>query len=169
MLNALKRRGERRQAILALMEGLLARARAPVFYAELGVPDTIDGRFDLLALHAWLLLDSPAIRQDRGVSQAIIDQLFIHFDEALREQGAGDIGMSRRINKMADAFYGRLRAYGDAQDREALVRAIVRNVFRGDEGQVDAASKLAMYVEEARAHLAAARLQEAEFGPLPRP
>jgi cytochrome b pre-mRNA-processing protein 3 len=101
----------------------------------------------------------------------LVDALFVQFDEALRQQGAGDIGMSRRMTKMADAFYGRLKAYGEAPDDAAMAAAIARNLFRGDTEKLEQARRLAIYVSAARRHLAATDLSQGrvEFGPIPSP
>lgn len=168
MLNALRRRNERRRHSESLAAALVARARAPEFYRELQVADTIDGRFDLLVLHAWLVLDRLGGQGAREFSQALTDSLFTHFDEALRQQGAGDIGMGRRMSKMADAFFGRLKAYGDAADDKALADAILRNVYRGDGGKVEQARALAIYASSVRARFADKDLTAdvPDFGPL---
>jgi cytochrome b pre-mRNA-processing protein 3 len=169
MLNALRRRAETRKASDALLAGAIARARLPVFYEKLGVPDTIDGRFDLLVLHAWLVLDRLAQQNADALSQSLVDGLFVQFDEALREQGAGDMGMGRRMTKMADAFYGRLKAYREAADEKALAEAIVRNLYRGDAGKVEQAGALAIYAGSARDRLSQVDLNAGnpDFGPEP--
>jgi cytochrome b pre-mRNA-processing protein 3 len=169
MLNALRRRAETRKASDMLLAGTIARARRPVFYEKLGVPDTIDGRFDLLVLHAWLVLDRLAQQDADALSQSLVDGLFVQFDEALREQGAGDMGMGRRMTKMADAFFGRLKAYREAADEKALADAIVRNLYRGDAGKVEQATALAIYAASVRERLSQADLSTGtpDFGPEP--
>ena len=169
MLNALRRRAETRRVADALLAGLIARARRPVFYEKLGVADTIDGRFDLLVLHAWLVLDRLAEQGAKTLSQSLVDALFVQFDEALREQGAGDMGMGRRMTKMADAFYGRLKAYREAADRTALSDAFVRNLYRGEAGKVEQARQVAIYAASVRDHLDKADLSAdaLDFGPEP--
>jgi cytochrome b pre-mRNA-processing protein 3 len=116
MLNAMRRSKERRALAARLYAALVARARDPVFFARFAVKDTLDGRFDLVVLHAWLVLDRLKMAGAASLSQAFVDTVFIGFDEALRELGAGDIGMGKRVKKLADAFYGRMQAYGEAQD-----------------------------------------------------
>lgn len=167
MLNALRRRNERRQHAEMLTAALVARARMPLFFEEWQVADTIDGRFDLLVLHAWLVLDRLAQQGAREMSQTLTDCLFTQFDEALREQGAGDIGMGRRMSKMAEAFYGRLKAYGEAGDGQGLADAVLRNVYRSDRGKVEQAGVLASYAAAARARLAELdlTLEGPDFGP----
>lgn len=160
MLNALRRSKQTRDAAERLYAALVARAREPVFFARLDVPDTLDGRFDLLTLHAWLLLERH--RADRALAQALIDRIFVGFDEALREMGAGDVGMGRRIKTFATAFYGRLEAYRAAGP--GLAEALVRNLYRGT--ATPAAAIVAAYIEEARSHLAAAA-EGLDFGALP--
>jgi cytochrome b pre-mRNA-processing protein 3 len=169
MLNAMRQRAQTRQAAEALISALSTRARLPVFYRKFGVADTIDGRFDLLVLHAWLVLERLSQQKLDALAQALIDGLFIQFDEALREQGAGDMGMSRRMTKMADAFYGRLKAYGEAADVEALAEAIVRNVYRGDASRLEEARALAISVAAARVLVTSGDLSQGavDFGPSP--
>src|SRR5665213_3710295 len=106
MLKALFGFGGAKQLAPNLCESLGLRAREPVFFAALGVPDTIDGRFDMVVLHAWLVLERLRVLQMKDVSQALVDTLFTSFDESLRELGVGDIGIGHRVKKMADAFYG---------------------------------------------------------------
>jgi cytochrome b pre-mRNA-processing protein 3 len=146
-----------------------ARARAPVFFAELGVPDTIDGRFDLVVLHAWLVLARLRELGMKDVSQGVVDSLFASFDESLRDLGVGDIGIGHRMKKMADAFYGRLSAYGDAKDLDALEDAILRNVYRGAPGHDVQAARLARYADDARTLLSESDLSSGAvaFGPVP--
>jgi cytochrome b pre-mRNA-processing protein 3 len=171
MLNALRRRAGRRRTSEALLEALSARARHPYFYEELRVADTIDGRFDVLVLHAWLVIERLSAQQQRDLSQALVNGLFVQFDEALREQGAGDMGMGRRMTKMADAFYGRLKAYGQATDEESLASAMLRNVFRGDVAKLESARALAIYALRAQEKLASANLSAGvvDFGPIQSP
>jgi cytochrome b pre-mRNA-processing protein 3 len=167
MLKALRRRGDRKRLADGLFAGLAARARNPVFFVDLRVPDTLDGRFDLLTVHAWLVLER--LSSERDLSQSLTDTIFVQFDESLRQMGVGDIGIGHRVKKMADAFYGRLKAYGDAKDEDELATAILRNIYRGDAECADAARTLAAYVSTARSRLAASSIAELDFGPLPAP
>jgi cytochrome b pre-mRNA-processing protein 3 len=169
MLHNFKKGRRRRETAAELCGAVSRRARDPAFYQAYGVADSIDGRFDVLALHAWLVL---ARLQDMGedaLAQDFVNALFARFDEALREQGSGDIGMGRRIKKMAGAFYGRLRAYSDSGDTAALADAILRNVYRGGPSRVEHAAALARYAIDARSRLAKSRpdMGGLDFGPLP--
>jgi len=111
------------------------QARAPVFYRELGVPDTQDGRFEMISIHVVLLLRrlKNEVGENTELAQNIFDAMFSDMDRCLRELGAGDIGVAPRVKKMARAFYGRISAYDTAMDpaREpgTLRAAIRRNVY----------------------------------------
>jgi cytochrome b pre-mRNA-processing protein 3 len=175
VLASLFSRSDDRQAARKLYLGVVAQARDPVFYAKMGVPDTVDGRFDMIALHAWLVMrrlkpESAAAR----VSQALFDVLFDDMDRSLRESGAGDLGVGRRVKTMAKAFYGRIAAYdeGLAGDEDALAAAVGRNLYRGaDPG----AARLAAVAGYIRCEAAALEAQDLEdllggrvtFGPPP--
>jgi cytochrome b pre-mRNA-processing protein 3 len=166
MLNLLLKSGERKEQGRALERQIIARARDAHFFAGLGVPDTMDGRFDLVVLHAWLVLVRLQTAGETQAAQALIDALFIGFDEALREQGVSDMGMGRRMKAMANAFYGRLSAYGAAKTSEELAEALARNVWRGAAVNDDTRA-LAVYVQSAGAALAASAPETPDFGPLP--
>jgi len=168
MLNLLRKSAKHKQLAQRLQEQLVARARQPVFFAGLGVPDSMDGRFDLVALHAWLVLERLKAAGLDPEAQALTDGLFLGFDEALREQGSGDMGMGRRMKAMANAFFGRLKVYSEAVDQPALAEALARNVWRGAASH-EAAQRLARYVQSARAALAACDVSAGnlDFGALP--
>ena len=168
MLNLLRKSAARKEIAARLETQLMARARDPVFFRDLNVPDTMDGRFDLVALHGWLVLERLKAARMDAAAQALTDILFIGFDEALREQGTGDMGMGRRMKAFANAFFGRLAAYGGAKDEVALAEALAKNVWRGG-GADDQARALAAYVARARAALARGDLAngELDFGALP--
>jgi cytochrome b pre-mRNA-processing protein 3 len=166
MLNLLRNLGPGKELGRALEHQIIARAREPRFFSGLGVPDTMDGRFDLVVLHAWLVLVRLQAAGETQAAQLLTDALFVGFDEALREQGVSDMGMGRRMKAMANAFYGRLSAYGAANTDDEMAQALARNVWRGAAVD-DNARTLAAYVKSARAALAAAKPQMPDFGPLP--
>jgi cytochrome b pre-mRNA-processing protein 3 len=166
MLNLLQARHARRRFVEQLRDRLVARAREKVFFQEIAVPDTIDGRFDLVVLHVWMVLERLREAAMEDVAQALTDEIFVSFDDALREQGTGDIGIGKRMKAMASAFHGRLKAYGHADDVAALELALARNIFRGSAGD---AAALARYVLSARDALAMCAVEKGglDFGPLP--
>lgn len=127
-------------------------ARKQEFFQALGVSDTVDGRFDLVVLHAHLVLRrlKRAGGLGRALSQALFDTMFAEMDEALRELGVGDLSVGRKIREMTEAFYGRALAYEEAlqsgEDDALLKAALTRNVFRGKVPSMSAVSALAHYV-----------------------
>lgn len=127
------RRKRYRAEAAAVYQRLAGASRAPVFYRELGVPDSFDGRFEMAVLHAFLVMHRLQKEADGpAVNQAIFDAMFGHFDLTLREMGAQDLGVGRRIKQMANAFNGRSAAYRGAlstNDPAALAEALARNVF----------------------------------------
>jgi cytochrome b pre-mRNA-processing protein 3 len=169
MLSFIRRNDPLKEAGRALFAAAAGQARRPEFYLRLGVPDTIDGRFDLLALHGYLILEALKERGDEGhaIGTHFATFVFESLDEALRELGAGDIGVSRRIKAMADAFYGRLAAYGGAKDEGDLVEAILRNLFRGDGAKRAEAVQVAAYARKSREVLLNAGLSQLYGGAVP--
>lgn len=132
MFAALHRRRERRVAALGAYGRIVERARDPAFYTGWGVPDTLDGRFEVLALHAFLVLNR--LKREPGeaavFAQELFDTMFADLDSALREMGAGDLGVGRRVQAMAKGLYGRIAAYerGLADEAE-MTAALRRNLF----------------------------------------
>ena len=117
-----------------LYGAIVAQSRRSAFYVGYGVPDTIDGRFDLIVLHMVLLL----ARLDReGPSAHLFDHFCRDLDANLREMGVGDLAVPKRMRQFAEAFYGRQSAYlaalGARNGRE-LEKALARNIFEGVDG-----------------------------------
>jgi cytochrome b pre-mRNA-processing protein 3 len=132
---------------------VVAQARQPAFFAECGVPDTLDGRFELVCLHAFLFLHRLKSEGSRAkaLAQAVFDTMLADFDRALREIGTGDLRVGREVTRMAEGFYGRIRAYeqGIAAGDAALGGALARNLFGTvavSSAQVEA---MALYVRRA--------------------
>jgi cytochrome b pre-mRNA-processing protein 3 len=166
MLNLLRKSTARKREGARLYDLLVARAREPVFFRQFAVPDSIDGRFDVMALHAWLALSALKAAGAWEAAQGLTDAIFIGFDEAMREQGAGDMGLSRKMKTFADAFFGRVAAYESTTDVDGLAAALARNLYRG--ADVDGRCRaLAAYALAARVPLAASVPQGLDFGLLP--
>ncbi|HEY7610898.1 MAG TPA: ubiquinol-cytochrome C chaperone family protein [Alphaproteobacteria bacterium] len=144
-----KDRSARGHAAAALYAAAVAQARQPAFYAALGAPDTLEGRFELIVLHVHLLCRRlGGIRQGgAALAQALFDAMFRDMDRNLRELGVGDPSLPRRIRAMIEAYYGRTKAYDAAivQGREALAGAIARNVCNAETPGAEALA-LADYV-----------------------
>ena len=128
------RQGRRqRDAAHRLYMAVVTRARDPLFYRELGVPDSLDGRFEMIALHAFLVMRrlKREGRAGAALSQALHDIMFADMDQSLRELGVGDLSVGRKVKAMARGLYGRIAAYeaGLAEGGDRLVAAIRRNVY----------------------------------------
>jgi cytochrome b pre-mRNA-processing protein 3 len=131
MLAGLKRRRQRRDAALAAYIAIVNRARDPRLFAAWGVPDTVDGRFELLALHAFLVLNRLKPEADaKDFAQKLYDIMFADLDRGVREMGATDIGVGKQVKAMARGFHGRIAAYDKGLGDEAeLAAALRRNLF----------------------------------------
>ena len=151
---------------------IVAAVRRPVFYLAYGVPDTFEGRFELLALHAGLVLRrlNGAPAPGPAVAQDLVDAVFAHLEAGLREAGVGDITVPKRMKRLCEAFLGRSAAYDAAlrQGGDALAEAVLRNVHAGGDA-AGLARRLAGYAEAAAAALAGASLEDCLAGPLPFP
>ena len=116
-----------------LYSAVVTQARQVPFYRDLGVPDTVDGRFELIVLHAVLALRRLHQEGADGdeLGQAMFDVLIDDMDRSLREMGVGDLGVGWRVKAMGEAFYGRAGAYEAALDDDdgALVEALARNLY----------------------------------------
>jgi cytochrome b pre-mRNA-processing protein 3 len=162
-----KPRASRRGTIEAIYGTIVTQAREPSFYRDLGVPDTVNGRFDLLVLHLWMVLRRfRSVGSAADVSQALFDHFCEDMDDNLREMGTGDLAVPKRMQAMGEAFYGRAAAYDFAlgQGAEPLAQALRRNVLNGE--GMENARRLATYVEAAVISLAgleAADLLAAEW------
>src|SRR6266702_5266756 len=122
-----------REAAELAYDRIVEHARQPGFFIDGGVPDTVDGRFELICLHAFLYLHRLKREQQRAapLGQWFFDTMFADFDRSLREMGTGDLGVGREVKRMAQAFYGRVAAYeeGLAGDDSVLQPALARNLF----------------------------------------
>jgi cytochrome b pre-mRNA-processing protein 3 len=159
-LASLFRRNRHREAVLQLYEAIVERAREPRFFTEFGVPDTVDGRFELTALHGFLVLNRLKVERPRtaDLAQELFDAMFTDFDRGLREMGVGDLGVGRQVKAMAKAFYGRISAYqaGLATGEGApLAAALRRNLYGTVSPAEDDVARLAGYLRACTAALAA--------------
>jgi len=140
--------------IEAIYGMIVTQAREPLFYRDLGVPDTVNGRFDLLLLHLWLVLRRlKSVAAGTALSQALFDHFCGDMDDNLREMGVGDLAVPKRMQAFGEAFYGRTTAYDMAltDGHEALAQALCKNVLNGE--NIDKARQLAVYTETALAEL----------------
>ncbi len=150
------------EAVNATYIALVKAARNPFFYTALNVPDTLDGRFELIVLHLFLLQHrlvaaSPAPQTLQDFSQFLSEAFFYDMDNSIRELGVADTGVAHRIKKMGKAYNGRLVAYTSGlADATALRAALARNLYGTvAQGDVESLNRLAIYVEKMTAQLAA--------------
>lgn len=135
----------------------VSAARRPVLYTEFEVPDTVDGRFDAIVLHLWLVLlwlrgDAVAEALKTGadeVGQDLFDTMVTDMDRSLREMGVSDVRVGKRVKDMAKGFYGRLKAYdeGLSGPETALEEALRRNLFGTVDVQDGTLVSLAEYLK----------------------
>jgi cytochrome b pre-mRNA-processing protein 3 len=149
-----------RGTIEAIYGMIVTQAREPLFYRDLGVPDTVNGRFDLLVLHLWMVLRRlNSIEGGADLSQTLFDRFCDDMDANLREMGVGDLTVPKRMQAFGEAFYGRVAAYDAAlaAGEEPLAQALAKNILNGE--QIEKARRLALYAGSAIAALA--KLDEA--------
>ena len=122
-----------------LYEEVVAAARRPEWYAEGGVADDVDGRFDMVVLVMSLYLvrlERDAQDADaRGMSSLLVERFVADMDGSFREIGIGDMVIGKHMGRAMQALGGRLGAYraalADGVAPALLGEAIVRNVYRG--------------------------------------
>lgn len=152
------RRSRRPDTISALYGTIVAQARLPCFYRDYAVPDTINGRFDLLVLHLTLMIErlsgEEALREQ---SQALFDRFCQDMDGNLREIGIADLKVPKEMRRMGEAFYGRAQAYRNGlteADDGALAEAVSRNVYGGAPADQGLPQRFAAYMRKVARHLA---------------
>ncbi len=139
-----------------LYDAIVAQARQPAFYLAAEVPDSVDGRFDMIVMHTVLV--GRRLRAcgeaGRSLDQALFDLMFADMDRSLREMGVGDLKVGRRIKIMLKAFYGRAKAYDDALDSApdsadgaaAMGEVVRRNLFGTVEPSDAAVGAMTAYI-----------------------
>ena len=152
-------RDRHERAGFELYGAAVAAARDPFFYTALGVPDTLDGRFDMVGLYTFLIIQRLTREPAPGpaLAQAVFDAMFGDMDVNLREMGVGDLSVGRKVRVMWEAFHGRSVAYAaamDSGDVTALDAALGRNVWRDKPPQDGAVEILRRIVLSQDAHLA---------------
>ncbi len=163
LLGLFRRRPHERTGF-ELYAAAVGAARAPRLYAELGVPDTTAGRFELVSLHVGLLIRRLRAATDKtadDLGQAVFDAMFADMDVNLREMGIGDLSVGKRVKMLWEGFHGRATSYGEALDQgdtEALAAALERNIWVKEEAPPGAALALARHAEALSALLAGQEL-----------
>lgn len=153
----------------ALYQAVVAQSRRPAFYRDLGVPDTPVGRFEMIAVHAFLVLHrlKGEGAAAAALAQAMFDLMFADMDRNLRQMGLGDLAVGKRVRRLAQGFYGRIAAYDRgvaSADPAVLAEALRRNLYGGGAvGDADLAA-MADYMRRQVAALAAQPLAELRLG-----
>ena len=144
---------------------VVEQARRPVFYQRYGVPDTLDGRFDMLALHAFLVMHRLKRQGEaaRRFSRCLLETMITDMDQSVREMGVGDMGVAPRVKRMARGFNGRIHAYdrGLGVDGDEVLLAALDNNLYGTVLEPDprVLADMVAYVREAAALLAVQPLE----------
>jgi len=145
-----------REARRPLWEAVIATARAPHWYAEGGVPDTLDGRFDMVSLAMALVLHRIDDDPDQALASVQLTELFVSdMDGQMRQIGFGDMVVGKQVGRMMSALGGRLGAYRAPDGSDALRAALVRNLWRGKAPCAAALAHVVAEVAALRAALAA--------------
>ncbi len=168
MLLSLKRRAEFQRKAGEIYGAIVTQARQPAFYARLGIPDTPTGRYEMVVVHLFLVLER-LCGEGSGpetLAQELVDAFVSDMDDSLRELGTGDVGVPRRVKRAAAGFYERSKDYraalaaGEGALETALARYLAADA--GD-GRIGA---LASYMRAAAASLAADPAGELTHGRL---
>lgn len=168
MVFGLFRRRDPNEALIDRIHGeIVAAGRQKALYLDYGVEDTIDGRFDLLTLHAAIALRRLNALEQPGpvLAQGVVDAIFRLLDANLREMGVGDVTVPKKMKVMVEAFLGRSAALDEAlrTSPEALTASLSKNVLSG-KGD---AERLSQYVQSCVAAFEAASLAQLTSAPLP--
>jgi cytochrome b pre-mRNA-processing protein 3 len=175
MMLFLRKARREREAAERLYGAVVAAARAPALYRDLGVPDTLQGRFEMMALHLFALvhrlMHEPG--DDPQLARRVAESFVSDMDAAFRDMGVSDTRVPKRMKAMFGSFAGRIAAYETAlKQPAALEAALARNIFP-DAPADDRAAALARHLQASVAAVQAARLEDLRDGraafPPPRP
>jgi len=132
MFSFIKDRKFRKKRAAELYDIAVAQSRQPEFYAQLNVPDTVDGRFEMIAMHCGILVYCLKKEEHAKLSQALFDKMFKVMDPMLREMGVGDLSVPKHMKRMMQGFNGRAIKYAQAiekKDKKELEKSILRNIY----------------------------------------
>ncbi len=125
----------KRDLIDLFYQKIIDVSRHKVFYTKLKIPDTLDGRYDLLALFSIILTFSLSKSGKKGfeLSQILFDKIFLDLDLSLREMGAGDAGIHIKMKNMIRSYMGRQKSYYNCFEKVNFIefeKSIIRNIYR---------------------------------------
>ena len=141
---------QKREIIDSFYQKIVDVSRNKVFYTKLKIPDTLDGRYDLLALFSIILTFSLSKSGKKGfeLSQILFDKIFLDLDLSLREMGAGDAGIHIKMKNMIRSYMGRQKSYYDCFEKVNFIefeKSIIRNIYRNVNIYDDEPNLLAKY------------------------
>ncbi len=141
LLRSLFAPAEDRADIDRLYNAIVVQARSRAFFADLGVPDTPEGRYALIVLHAFLVMDRLGRAAGQGAtSQALFDAMFADMDRNLREMGVGDLSVGRKVKGLVRYFFAMSAACRDGLNRgDAVLRVAVEEYLYGGDAPAPAA------------------------------
>jgi len=151
ILDWISKRKQRKRNAHNLYGSIVALSRSPVLYSDLCVPDTLEGRFELLVLHVFVFLDRlrSAGVETRPLAQEVVDLFFKDMDTTSREVGVGDLVVPKKMRKLAVVFGERMAEYENAMshsDSSILAKELEQNIFFDDGSGTEHAALLAKYV-----------------------
>ena len=144
-----------KQELFLFYNKLVEQARQPYFYKELNIPDTVEGRFEMILLHVFvpIHLFKGKSETDDQFCQDLFDAFFADMDRNLREMGVGDLSVGKKVKKLAESFYGRAFAYEEALSlpepnlTKTLTKTILKNIYDSNESVLREAKSLAVYTK----------------------
>ena len=167
ILNWIAKRKQRKRNAHNLYGSIVALSRSPVLYSDLCVPDTLEGRFELLVLHVFVFLDRlrSAGVETRPLAQEVVDLFFKDMDTTSREVGVGDMVVPKKMRKLAVVFGERMAEYTTAistSEGKILAKEIEENIFFDDGSGAEHAALLAKYVLNLNTELAKTPVEDLE-------
>ena len=144
---------QKKDLIDSFYQKIVDVSRNKVFYTKLKIPDTFDGRYDLLALFSIILIFSLSRSGKKGfqLSQILFDKIFLDLDLSLRELGAGDAGVHIKMKNIISSYMGRQKAYCDCFERDNYVKlnkSIIKNIYRNVDEYHNEPTLLVKYCKE---------------------
>ena len=164
MFRYFKNKKDRKLKAKSLYDGAVKAGRQAVFYTEFGVPDTVDGRFEMIALHNFILIHRLTHNGEAKLAQSLFDAFFVNMERSLREMGIGDLAVPKHMKRMMQGFNGRCRNYAQTlENKKELMEVLARNVYGTIERPKDSVmNDLADYVQAS----SALNSQGVEFAPI---
>ncbi|WP_417317654.1 ubiquinol-cytochrome C chaperone family protein [Emcibacter sp.] len=152
MFGFFSRKKKLKDTAYALFGQVVEQARLPVFYEKLGVEDSLDGRFDMICLHMFILLhrlQQEETDESGQLRRYLKEVMFENMDLSLREMGVGDLSVGKKVKAMAEAYYGRQQAYEQfLEEPGEFGEALVRNIYRGQEVEEERLKTIVQYVTD---------------------